>query len=779
MRISQATSRLAAAVLLCSPVNLCVAASADVHAAETPNQSIMVTGNKRVDPEAIRSKFHFNQNHELSAGALDDAVKSIYSTHLFSDVGVRKTPSGIHVNVTENARIARIAFEGNRAIPDKQLKPMLLSSEGGPLSTSLVHDDIDRMLEAYHRHGRFAARIVPKTIGNKERALSLVYEISEGERTCISEIRFVGNRAFRSDKLLGVIKTGRTNVLSFLMDNDFYDPDKVEVDRDLLNHFYRAHGYPDAEIVSAAPQYDKQKQKLSLAFAVEEGSQFRFGTVAITSDVEKLDAEEFRHLIRTDEGGIYNSDAVDATVTAILARLATRGEPFVMVRADTERRPAQQKIDILYRLERAPPLYVERIEIRGNTKTRENVIRREIGLVEGAPYNRALVQSSERRLKKLGFFKSVKFSQEKGSAPDRAVVVLTVEEQDTGQFSIAGGYSDVDGFVANVSLGDNNLFGRGQSGKISVDYGQYVRGLAVGFSEPHMFDQNVALGVDLFGRQIEANSNQSYTSTVYGGKIGVGLPLTDELGLNLHYGLSNQSVTLNAASGVVSIPVQQAAAAGPQWVSTAGTTTTFNTLDDNRHPTGGMLATTNNDVAGLGGDVKFLRNTTDLRYYASLSEDLTSVTRAQTGYVTPWGGQPLPLLSGFFGGPSLVRGFAQNGFGPRAISPGTTMDNLGGNAYWATSQELQAPVPMLPPEFQLKAAVFADAGSLWGTKVANYSPALSQSLQVNNSRAIRSAVGAGLIWDSILGPLRVDYAYSMTKGPYDVTQRLHFGFGPF
>ncbi|HXX09049.1 MAG TPA: outer membrane protein assembly factor BamA [Pseudolabrys sp.] len=763
--------------LLCA-IQLCVATLSGVHAAEV-RLDIIVTGNKHVDAEAIRSRFHSSQKHGFSSEDLDEAVKALYATHLFSNVTVRRTESAVTINVTENPRIARVAFEGNKAIKDKDLKQLLRSKEAGPLSAALVHDDVEVMLELYHRRGRFDAHIVPKTIDNKERGLNLIYEISEGERTGISEIRFTGNNAFAADKLRGVIKTGRTNILSFLLDNDFYDPDKVGIDCDLLGRFYRAHGYPDAQVVSAKPQYDSKSRKLVLTFKIQEGARYRFGTVAVKSDIQGIETDAFHSLVATDEGDIYNADAIDRTVSAILTKLAGRSEPFATVKPEIERVAERKEINVAYRLEQGPRIYVERIEIHGNKKTKENVIRREIGLDEGAPYNRALVESSERRLKKLGFFKSVKFSQRKGSTPDRTVVDVTVEEQETGQFSIAGGYSDTDGWVANVSLGDSNFFGRGEAAKISVDYGQYVRGFNIGFIEPYLFGQKVALGLDLFARQTEANSNQSYSSTFYGGKIGFTAPLTDELSQNFHYGLTNQMVTLDPSRGPVSIPVQQAAAAGSQWVSSVGSATIYNTLNDDRHPTSGIWASTNNDVAGLGGDVKFLRTTNDVRYYSGLSEDLTSITRAQTGYIAPWGDQTLPLLNGFFGGPALVRGFAVNGFGPRAITPGTTMDNLGGNAYWATSQELQAPLPMVPPEFQLRGALFADAGSLWGTKSASYAPALSQSLQVNNSRAVRSAVGAGLIWDSILGPLRVDYAYPITKGPYDVTQRLHFGFGMF
>jgi len=758
---------------------VCLAGLCAAHAAQAQHPPIEVDGSRHVDPDIIRSYLHPNADGSFHAEDLDAALKALYGTQLFNDVQISRSGPGIRVKVTDNPIIARIAFEGTKSLKDKQLKPLVQSKEGGPLSRALVHDDVERILAIYRRNGRFNARVEPKTIDNKNRGVSLVFEIKEGERTGIVEIQFVGNSAFVANKLKGAIKTGQTNFLSFLVDNDFYDPDKVEIDRDLLSRFYRAHGYPDIHVVSAAPRYDAAKKGLVLTFTLDEGPRYRFGTVIIKSGVNAVGSNTLKPLLKMREGDVYNADAVDKTTDIILMDLARHGEPFAAVKTGSEHVPGQHVINVFYDVEPGPRVYVERVEIHGNTKTQDNVIRRELTFAEGSPYNRALVQTSEQHLKKLGFFKTVKFSEKNGSAPDRVVLDLKVEEQDTGQFSIAGGYSDTAGAVGNVTIGDRNFFGRGESVKLSLDYGQYTKGFDLAYSEPYLFGQRVTLGLDAFAKQNDSNSNQSYTSTIYGGKISVGTPLTDQLGLQWRYSLTNQSLVLDPSLGTASIPVQEAAAAGPMWVSAVGSTISYNTLDDDQHPTSGLRADVNNDVAGLGGDVKFLRNTDDLRYYQPIANDITSITRAQTGYIIPWGGQSLPLLNGFFGGPQLVRGFAPNGFGPRDITPGTTMDNLGGNAYWATSEELQAPIPMLPPEFQLKAAVFADAGSLWRTGASSYGPALSQSLQVSNSRAIRSSIGTGLVWDSILGPIRVDYAYPLTKGPYDVTQRLHFGYGMF
>ncbi|HET9717981.1 MAG TPA: outer membrane protein assembly factor BamA [Pseudolabrys sp.] len=777
MSVRLQAAGLSGLFLLCAGAIL--PAPARAQAGDSDQASIIVSGNRHVDPAAIKAHVRLSKDSAAFGEDVDATLKALYATHLFSDVKVWRSGSSLHIQVVENPTIDAIAFEGNKAIKDKELRSLVTSKEKGPLSSALVHDDIALMTTVYRRRGRFDAKITPKTIAHGDHRASLVYEIAEGPRTGITKIEFKGNGAYGRSKLKGIIKTGETNLLSFLLDNDFYDPEKVENDRKLLLQFYRAHGYPDVQVTSAEPRYEPEKKVLVLTFTISEGMRHRFGDVAVTSNVKGIDAKSLDRLLETRTGDVYDADAIERTVDTLLARLARRGEPFAAVKPETRRVDGKQIVDLVYRIENGPRLYVERIDVHGNAKTRENVIRRELTFGEGSPYNKALVHASERHLKKLGFFKNVTITRKDGSAPDRVVLDLKVEEQETGQFTIAGGYSDVDGAVANVTLGERNAFGSGRGVVVSLDYGQYVKGFNVGYTEPYLFGQKVALGLNLFARQSDANSNQSYTSTSYGGKIGFGLPLTDEMGLNLHYALANQSLQLDPALGKASIPIQQAAAAGSQWVSTVGATATYNTLDDDRHPSKGILARANNDIAGFGGDVKFYRNTNDLKYYQPLNEYLTSMSRVQSGYVVPWGGQELPLLNGFFGGPQLVRGFAPNGFGPRDITSGTTMDNIGGTVYWATSQEIQAPLPMVPPEFGLKGAVFADAGSLWGRGSASYGPALAQSLQVSNSRAIRSSIGVGLVWDSILGPLRVDYAYPLTKGPYDVTQRLHFGFGLF
>jgi outer membrane protein insertion porin family len=416
------------------------------------------------------------------------------------------------------------------------------------------------------------------------------------------------------------------------------------------------------------------------------------------------------------------------------------------------------------------------------------VVRREFDIAEGDAYNPALVDRAQRRLKALGLFKSVKTSTEAGSAPDRVVLDVDIEEQQTGDFMVSGGYSTSYGLLAEVSVSERNFLGLGQYVKVSATVGQYVRAGQLSLAQPYFLDTRATLGLDLFGNETLTNSYQSYGNTNYGASIKLGAPVTDTVSTEARYSLVNQSLSL-APSLMDCLPphdcvaasaaVKQAVLNGPAWVSDAGTTFLYSTLDNAKNPHDGLRVEVKQDVAGLGGGVDFYRSTQDVRYYHDFGEDLVGLARAQGGYVMPYGGQPLPFADGFFGGPQFVRGFAPNGFGPRDLTPGTTADNVGGSRYWATTAELQSPIPWLPPDFALKAAVFSDAGTVWGYRGQTSFPALSQSLNVAASRTVRSSIGAGLIWDSPFGALRVDYAYPTSKASYDITQRLHFGVGPF
>jgi outer membrane protein insertion porin family len=758
---------------------------ADGAAAGAPDSLITVNGNHRVGSDLIRSHFHAGPDGRLDAGRIDAGLKELYATGLFRDVKVARQGDRLLVTVVENPTIGRIAFEGNSKIKDDDLKKAVDTKAGGPLSRPSVHDDVIHILELYHLRGYYDVQVVPKAIerkdGDKTARVDLVFEIKEGGKIGVRQVVFVGNAAFSATKLTGVVKTGVTNLMSFALNNDSYDADRVRNDADLLRKFYRAHGYNDAQ-VSASSSYDSLRGGIVVVFKIEEGAAYRFGRIDIQSAMKAVDAGALRSHLHTQAGEMFDADAVDKTVEDLGVELAKTGEPFAAVSARSEARRDGAIVDVVYVIGEGKRLYVERIDIHGNTHTRDEVIRREFDFGEGDAYNKALVDRAERRLKALGYFKSVKITTQPGSAPDRVALDVTVEEDQTGSFFISGGYSTSDGMLAQISITEKNFMGTGDILKTTMTYGQYGRGIDLAFIDPYFLGQRMSGGIDLFGKQTFASEYQSYNSSLYGARFTLGTPINDNLGVSWNYAIYNQGLTLDPAIGTATLPIQQAAQFGSYWVSSIGNGVTYSTLDNAKNPTSGIRVQINNDVAGLGGAVKFARNTNDVRYYHEIVGDVVGMVRAQSGYVTPWGGQQLPLLDGFFGGPQLVRGFAPNGFGPRDITPGTTMDNLGGNIYWTTTAELQAPVPFVTPDAQLKMALFSDTGSLWATNassVTTYASTLTPAQQIANSRAVRSSVGASLIWDSMFGPIRVDYAYPVAKQPYDLTQRFSFHAGGF
>lgn len=788
-----------AGLLACSAFAAGGMASAD----EAADSRIVVSGNRRVDAGMIRSFFHAVPGKPLDAASLDDAIKALYATGLFADVKMARRGNSVEVAVVENPTIARIAFEGDKKVKDAELKKALQSKEGGPLSRFFVQADVERMIEIYRQHGYFQVQITPETInvsrgesaakvsrsvkrpggGDAGERVNLVFQIKEGDKLGVRKIVFAGNHAFPAYKLTGVIKTGKTNLLSFLLDNDIYNADKIGNDCDLLRRFYRDHGYADAAVRSSA-NYDAGSKGVIVTYTLDEGPLYRFGKVAIDSQLKTVDAAPLRRYLRMRSGGIFDADAVDKTTDDLTMALAREGQPFAGAEPRISRiapmAGGSGVVDLVYTIVQGKRLYVERIQIHGNTKTHDDVIRREFDFGEGDAYNKALVDRAERRLKALGYFKSVKIETERGSAPDRVVLDVNVQDQDTGNFFVSGGYSTATGLMASVTVSEGNLLGTGYKGKVSVTWGQYAEGFDVGLTDPYFLGQRMSAGAEVFGNETFASAYQSFNSTVFGAKLALGTPLTDQLGVSWNYSIYNQAVTLDPSQGVSSLPIQQAAAAGPVWVSSIGPTITYSTLDNAKNPTSGLRLVTGNEMAGLGGAARFAKTTEDVSYYHPIVGDLVGMARAQGGYVTPYGGQQLPLLDNFFGGPQLIRGFAPNGFGPRDVTPGTAMDNVGGNIYWTTTAELEAPVPGVPADANLKVALFSDVGSLWATGAGASSLAsLSPSQQITNSRAMRGSIGSALIWNSPFGPLQVNYAYPIAKQPNDVTQRLNFSAGAF
>ncbi|MGB9368373.1 MAG: outer membrane protein assembly factor BamA [Xanthobacteraceae bacterium] len=798
--------------------------------------SIVVEGNRRVEADTVRSYFRVGAGERLDPLKADEGVKALFATGLFADVRYRWEGGRLVVTVVENSVISRIQFEGNKRVKDEQLIAEIQSKPRGSLSRPLVQADVQRIVEIYRRNGRYDIRVEPKIIDRPNNRVDLVFEITEGGKTTVKDLEFVGNRAYSAWRLRDVIKTASSSILSFLKNNDLYDPDRIEADRELLRRWYLKNGYADVRIVSAVAEFDPRRNGFILTFTIEEGDRYTFGSVDILSSVRDVDIAALRSKLRFSSGSVYNTEAIEKSTEEMTIEVSKRGYAFANVRPRGDRNFETRQINITFAIEEGARAYIERINIRGNTRTRDYVIRREFDIAEGDAYNRVLIDRAERRLKNLNYFKSVKVTNEPGSSSDRVVINVDVEEQSTGEFSIAGGYSTADGFVAEVSVGERNLLGRGQTARAAVTYGQRTRGIEVSFGEPYFLDYRLAFGIDLFAKQVDASSSYIYRQETIGGGFRFGIPLREDLAIQTRYSAYRQAIELDqvfrdcnnvnpnfgldplspatypttqaVAAGVVTVPpgallpncyangeasaaTKQLVDAGPAIVSMVGYSLVYNTLDNNRNPTKGLLAEMRQDFAGVGGDVNFIRTTGDVRWYYELISDIISVLRVQGGYVTGWGDKSLRMLDHFQMGPNLVRGFQTAGIGPRDLTVGTSNDALGGTMYWGTSLETQFPIFGVPKDFGLRVAVFADAGTVWNYAGQRFFPATGTSVTTvlrdpvtgaaigadTNDMLIRSSVGAGIIWESPFGPIRIDYSFPLTKDPNDRVQQLRFSGG--
>ncbi|VIO79978.1 Outer membrane protein assembly factor BamA [Bradyrhizobium ivorense] len=826
---------MAGLLLVASPLAALLPARAIAQTVQGTVHGIVVDGNRRIEADTVRSYFKAGGDGRLDQAAIDDGLKALIETGLFQDVRIDRNGSQIVVHVIENAVIGRLAFEGNKKIKDEQLSGEIQSKPRGTFSRATVQSDTLRIADIYRRSGRYEVRVTPEIIEQPNNRVDLIFNIEEGAKTVVRTVEFTGNNAFSAARLHDVIKTHESNFLSFLGNNDVYDPDRVEADRDLIRRFYLKNGYADAIVVAALTEYDPGKKGFLVTFRIEEGQQYRVSSVDFRSTIANFDISTLRGYSRVSVGSLYNVEQVEKSVEEMQIEASRRGFAFAMVRPAGDRNFDAHTVSIVFNVDEGPRSYIERINLRGNTRTRDYVILREFDISEGDAYNRALVDRAERRLKNLDFFKSVKLTTEPGSSSDRVVLNVDIEEKSTGDFSVSGGYSTTDGALAEVSISERNLLGRGLYGKASVTYGQYTRGASLSFVEPYLFGQRLALGLDLTYRQQLASDYTSYGVTTLGFSPRIGLALREDLSLQLRYSLYEQNISLSSAynncnnnannaslafnptpnyiknvlggidptnaidsgfygygcyaDGESALPVRKELADGTSWTSSVGYTLTYNTLDNNKNPTDGLLIDFKQDFAGVGGDVSYLKTAVDAKYYTPLVSDLVGLIHLQGGILSKIGDQDLRMLDHFQMGPNLVRGFATNGIGPRDITYwnlGAAGDALGGTKYWGASFELQMPFWFLPKEVGLKGAVYADAGSLWdyqgptswsATGEVNTAACPNCGLQYDDSSIVRTSVGVGLIWASPFGPLRFDYAVPLSKGKYDIVQEFRFGGG--
>lgn len=789
-----------------------VAAALIVAAAQAAYaQSVVVQGNRRVEAETIRSY--------VVGSDLRKIRSDLMATGLFSDVRVTRSGGNVVVAVTENNVINRVVFEGANKINKDALAAEIQTKARGPYNSAVVDQDVQRILEIYKRSGRGLASVTPRVVDLPNGRIDVVFTIVEGDKTGVKEIAFVGNQSFSSSRLRGLMTTTESNLLSWLKSSDVYDPDRIAADLELIRRYYLKNGYADFRVVSNEATFDAARGGWVVTITVDEGPQYKIGDVTVQSQIRDIDETALRRQLRTSTGDVYNAEAVERSLQGMTTEVSRRGYAFAQVRPVGQRDVATRTISLGYVVEEGPRVYIERINIRGNTRTRDYVIRREFDVGEGDPYNKVLMDRAERRLNNLGFFKKVRITNEPGSGPDRVVVNVDLEDQPTGQFSIAGGYSTADGFIGEIALSESNFLGRGQFVRIAGSTGERSQGIDFSFTEPYFLGQRMAAGIDLFSKFSDNTQYSRYENRMTGGQLRLTLPFTDEFSITGRYSLFQQDLkipnTLSQPFNDCSVPlagytalnpngtplypncawdgeasVALKEAAGKTLTSLVGLTFTYNTLDNNQNPRNGFYAELRPDVAGVGGDSRYVRVTGDARYYHELFEDVVGIARVQGGHIASFGGNDLRVVDHFFMGSNLVRGFAPSGIGPRDLNGDSRSNAIGGTTYLGGSLEMQFPIWGLPRELGLRGAVFADAGTLFGYKGktafdvnfngvfdCNNPNVQPECVRLSDERTIRSSVGASILWQSPLGPIRFDYAYALSKADGDRTQAFRFSGG--
>lgn len=752
-------------------------------AAATVSQ-VTVVGNQRVDDETIRAYLSIKPGRSFSAQEVDQSLKSLFETGLFSDVSIVQRGGSLVVTVVENPIINKIVFEGNKKFKDEQLSSVVQSRERSVFTRSRIQTDVQRILELYRRSGRFRASAEPKVIELEQNRVNVVFEIVEGPKTDVARISFIGNKAFSDSKLRNVVDTRQTNILSFLRSGDSYDPDRLAADEQKIRRFYLERGYADFQVISSVADLDRERNTFFITFSMEEGERYRFGAIDVDSVVPGIDPESLKRLAVAYEGEMYSSKRVEESLEAITIELASSGYAFAQVRPRIDRNFEERTIGVTFVVDEGPRAYIERINIRGNDRTVDYVIRREFDIAEGDAFNRVMIDRAERRLKNLGYFKNVRITTEPGSAPDRVVVNVDVEEQPTGELSFGAGYSTSEGIVGDISLTERNFLGRGYRVTAKIGGGENSNTYEFGFTDPYFLGRRVSAGFDVFQKEFGSTDFRNYDYSSTGGGLAFGLPITENLTIRLANKIDSQEINVKGftpGDALVTCPAGVSRAicqsAGDTLVSSVEYSIIYNSLDNRKAPRDGIYAKFTQEFAGVGGDVSFLRTTGTASYYKEILPDpgIVGLLRVQGGHIQGMGGDDIRLLDAFYRGGETIRGFASSGIGPRDAGTGVgDTDALGGKVYLAGTAELQFPVPGLPPELGFSGAVFADAGTVYGTDI---DPTILASGAINDDSSIRSSVGGSILWDSPLGPLRADFAYVLSKESYDEEQFFRFGGG--
>jgi outer membrane protein insertion porin family len=744
--------------------------------------SVRIEGIQRIEPETVRSYLLVQTGDPWDAERIDRSLKALFATGLFADVKLVREGNVLVIRVVENPIINRIAFEGNSKLSDKDLNGEIQLRPRVVYTRTRVQNDVRRILELYRRRGRFAATVEPKIIQLSENRVDLVFEINEGPSTGVRSINFVGNRVFSDSTLRSSIETKESRWYRFLSTADTYDPDRLTYDRELLRKFYLTEGYADFRVISGVAELTPDRDGFVITFTIEEGERYRFGKVDVSIGLKDLPREAVLPLLTVQSGDWYDAQELEHSISVITDALGNRGYAFVEVKPQVTRNREDRTVDIVFDVHEGPQVYVERIDINGNVRTLDKVVRREFQLVEGDAFNTNKMTRSKDRIKNLGFFKKVEVNNSPGSAPDRTVITTDIEEQSTGELSLGLGFSTTDGPLADINVRERNFLGRGQDIRIGTVVSLRSQQIDLSFTEPYFLDKNVAAGIDIFEVKTSPTSNfftgasPVYQQFSYGGALRTGYQITENLRQTWKYTGRSDDITNIQSNASLFIQLQ----AGTHLTSAIGQVLLYDRRDNRQEPTSGYFASIGNDFAGVGFGVEYIRNKFSAGYYYSVAPEWVLGVTGEAGNVFGWGGQKVLLQDRFFVGGDNLRGFAPAGIGPRDV---ISSDSLGGNKYYVGSVALSIPLG-LPKELGITGRVFTDFGTLYSNDQKNLvlTPAqlaANGGIQplILDSAAVRATAGFGVSWKSPVGPVRLDLAYPIKKESFDKTQLFHVSFG--
>ncbi len=845
-------ARPARAPAVAPPVVALPAASAPVAAPEGAGtiRSLNVVGNERLEAETVRSYIDLRAGETYDRVRLDRALKDLFATELFADVQIRDDGDGnITIDVRENPVINRVIIEGAKRVKEDKIREEIKVAPRQIFTRSRARADVARILELYRRGGRFAAKVEPKIVQLEQNRVDLIFEISEGPKSKVRQINIIGNEQFSDGQLRGEMATRQARPLRMFTSNDTYDPDRLAYDQQKLRQFYLTEGYADFRVVSSVAELTPDRRDFIVTYVVEEGERYKFGKVDLVSDIRDVKAENFKKLLPMKEGDWYNAKMVEDTIDGLTESVGLLGYAFADVRPNFERDKEKREMNMTFVVNEAPRVYVESVTVNGNTRTRDEVIRREFRLAEGDAFNSVKVKRSRDRIQSLGFFQEkLEVKQAPGTAPDKVALQVDVEERPTGSLQLSAGFSSIERFIFSFSIEERNFRGRAQQLRLSANISSYSKSIEAGFTEPYLFDRNLALGFDVFRRDYNSfnltNSgerNTTYEQTTTGFQLRAGTAINEFWQAQVRYGLSFDNVSLDQSlffspdpvTGVLECDPLKAGrylceALGKNTTSSIGYSLVNDTLDNRMRPSRGQRFIFNQDFAGVGGTVKYLRTKINYDRYWRLPANFILNVGGEAGNIMGLGGDDVRLTDRFYLGEPRFRGFGIRGVGPRIIrkprigvvddpaTPGREDaviedrntwgdDALGGKNYYLGRAEVEIPLGSGGRELGIRPSIFMDVGALWSVKfpelidqptkqtpyldengapvkdangnIVYYTTQGFKEFAYGNSASPRVSIGIGVSWNSPFGPFRFDLAKALKKVEGDDTQVFQFNVG--